>query len=60
MVIVFILKQHALLLQEQLLHLVHEERERSQKAVEELIAEERAKLQVILRVFYASAHPVRR
>jgi len=37
-----------LLLQEQLLQLVHEERERSQRAVEELIAEERHKLQVLL------------
>lgn len=34
------------MLQEQLLQLVSEERERSQNAVEELIAEERLKLQV--------------
>jgi len=36
-----------LLLQELLLQLVREERERSQRAVEELIAEERHKLQVL-------------
>jgi len=38
---------HAFLLQERLLELVAEERERSQTAVKELIAEERIKLQVV-------------
>ena len=46
------LTQDTLLLQEQLLQLVHEERERSQKAVDELIADERIKLQVLLRLFF--------
>jgi len=46
-----------LLFQEQLLQLVSEERERSQKAVEELIAEERIKLQVLLRLFLSILLP---
>jgi len=48
------LTQPALLLQEQLLQLVSEERERSQKIVEELMAEERFKFQVLLRLFSAA------